>query len=207
LTTAYFAPVQYFSKFLFSKIIIEKHENFSKQSYRNRCAIYGANGYQTLVVPVKKKHGQKTAITDVIIDYDTNWQKNHQRSIESAYRSAPFFEFYYDDILPFFQKEYKSLFELNLSITKTICKQLDIEPSIGFTKEFQKQPDEKMDNRYTIHPKKRMQKKDPFFKIKKYNQVFMEKHGFYPNLSILDMIFNEGPKAKTLLINSLITSW
>src|SRR4030043_240854 len=99
LSIAYLPPVQYMTKFLaYERVYIEIHENFQKQSYRNRCVIYGANGPLTLVIPVKKKHSIKNIITDIRIDYNTEWQNIHWKSLVSAYQNTPFFEFYRDEV-------------------------------------------------------------------------------------------------------------
>ena len=198
LSIAYFPPIQYFTKIIFCpEIFIEKFENFSKQSYRNRCEIYGANGLQTMVIPVKKNSGRKAVITDIEIDYDTNWQKLHFKSIESAYKSSPFYEFYIDDIIPFYQEKEIFLFDLNY---KTICfvlKALELKRKIKFTSEyFFEIPDNLIDCRNIIHPKESKKKKDKYFDPVSYNQVFINKYGFIPNLSIIDLLFNEGPNSE-----------
>ncbi len=201
LSTAYLAPVQYFTKlFKYDEIFIEKHENFIKQSYRNRCKIYGANGELSLSIPVKKI-SVKTKIKDLLIDYDTNWQKLHWKSIESAYRSSPFFEFYEDDLKPFYEKKYKFLLDLNLEIQNVILEYLDLEINLKFTDKYCHILTEEIDDfREQIHPKK--EAKDLDFISVEYTQVFQEKHGFIPNLSIIDLLFNEGPNATELLSQS-----
>jgi len=198
LTTAYLAPIQYYTKLLrYNKVFIEIHDHFIKQSYRNRCKIYGANGLLQLSIPVKKEN-PKTKVKDIIIDYDTNWQKMHWKSIESAYRSSPFFEFYADDFIPYYSKKYKYLYEFNASMQETILSSIEMSPDIEFTKKFIEVDQFDYDDfRDIIHPKKKIN--DPDFKIKKYNQVFIEKYGFIQNLSIIDLLFNEGPNALNLL--------
>lgn len=200
LTTAYLAPIQYYSKLVnFDKIIIEAHENFTKQSYRNRCNIYGANGKMSLSIPVKKDK-PKTKTKDIRIDYDTNWRKLHWKSIESAYRSSPFFEFYQDDIRPFYDEKYKYLLDFNHEIQHIICEHLEIEPTISFSDEYKKKVDQSIsDFRDKIHPKKEIH--DGQFNPLKYTQVFQDKYGFLPNLSIIDLLFNEGPNAINILKN------
>lgn len=200
LTTAYLAPIQYYSKLVqFDKVIIEAHENFIKQSYRNRCNIYGANGKLPLSIPIKKDK-PKTKIKDIRIDYDTNWRKLHWKSIESAYRSSPFFEFYQDDIRPFYDVKYTYLLDFNHDIQKIICEQLEIEPTVSFSEEYHTELDQSIcDFRDKIHPKKKFE--DSQFNPTKYTQVFQDKHGFLPNLSIIDLLFNEGPNAINVLID------
>lgn len=201
LSSAYFGPIQYFSKIISGHFILEAHEHFNKQSYRNRCSIYGANGPQTLVVPVIKNHGQKTPIKDLEIDYSTNWQINHKRSITSAYRSAPFFEYYFDDIAFVFTKKHKFLFDLNNKILETFLEFFELSNEIQFTTEYFSTGDFN-DFRDTIHPKKRMQKPDEAFTAPNYNQVFQEKFGFTSNLSVLDLVFNCGSESEMLLKKS-----
>jgi len=197
LSTAYLAPIQYFTKFVeYDKVIIEAHENFIKQTYRNRCKIYGANGEISLSIPVKKS-APKTLIKELQIDYDTNWRKLHWKSIESAYNSSPFFEYYIDDFLPFYTKKYKYLFDFNTELLIMILENIDISTKIDFTETFFNSEYEMDDFREQIHPKKKNIDKN--FKIIEYTQVFQSKHCFIPNLSIVDLLFNEGPNASIIL--------
>src|SRR4030043_493509 len=129
LSTAYLGSVQYFSKFLLYRgIEIEQWENYQKQSSRNRCYIYGANGRQCLVIPVSKGSDLKTPIRDVTIDYSKPWQKNHWKSIESAYRLSPCFEFYEDALVGFYEKGYrkKFLFDWNAGLMQVILGLLQV---------------------------------------------------------------------------------
>ncbi len=198
LSTAYLAPIQYYTKFLkYDEVYIEMKENFIKQSYRNRCKIYGANGELSISIPIKKT-STKIKIKDVQIDYDTKWQKLHWKSIESAYSSSPFFEFYEDDLKAFYERKYKFLIDLNAEIQKVILENLDLQIDFKYTEEFNQLANEKfIDLREIIHPKKKVI--DPEFKPVKYTQVFYDKYGFIPNLSIIDLLFNEGPNAIELL--------
>lgn len=200
LTTAYLAPIQYYSKLAhFDKIIIEAYENFTKQSYRNRCNICGANGKLSLSIPIKKDK-PKTKTKDVRIDYDTNWRKLHWKSIESAYRSSPFFEFYQDDIRPFYEEKYKYLLDFNHEIQEVICEHLEIEPMVSFSDEYKNELDQSIcDFRDIIHPKVKVI--DRKFNPIEYTQVFQDRHGFLPNLSIIDLLFNEGPNAINILVD------
>ncbi len=206
LSTTYLGPIYYYSRFFLSyPVLIEKNENYIKQSYRNRCIIYGANGPLTLVVPVQRGSFHKTAINELEIDYDTDWQANHWRSIISSYKSAPFFEFYIDDLIPYYQKKFRFLIDYNTSLMNVFLRHLEIKQGFSFTKSFIKQyPSKLLDFREKIHPKKSF--KDPFFKNLEYTQVFSPKHGFIPNLSILDLIFNLGPGSAEFLRKSIITT-
>lgn len=183
------------------EVLLERHENYQKQTYRNRCYIYGANGLQALVIPVLKQTHK--GILDIRIDYKKKWQKIHWKSIESAYRLSPYFEYFAEDIAALYQKHVELLFEWNLLLLRIILTALDITTNIGFTKSFRASDDDPEDLRYSIHPKKHSNKQDPSFKVIPYQQVFITKFGFIPNLSIIDLIFNEGPHARTVLKGSV----
>ncbi len=205
LSTAYLGTIQYYSKLLgYNNIIIENQENFTKQSYRNRCDIYGANGKLSLTIPVKKGRTVKTPINELEIDYTEEWQKNHWRSIESAYRHSPFFEYYADDIRPFYKSEIKYLTQFNNGIQKAILDTMEVYPDIQYTEEYHKKITNSDDFRDTIHPKKRMQKPDDYYSVIKYYQVFAAKFGFIENLSILDLLFNMGPETEEILLKSIV---
>jgi len=206
LSTAFFPPVQYFTKLVsYPQVFIEQHENYNKQSYRNRCVIYGANGPLTLSLPVKKGVTDKIPVREVELDYATNWPKIHFKAIESAYRSSPFYEYYIDAFLPFYNKKHKYLFDYNLDIIHTLLEEIGIKKEIQLTTEFQPEKHTKcIDFRNSISPKKRLRKVDPDFHPATYHQVFSEKYGFIPNLSILDLLFNEGPSTKDILERSCL---
>jgi hypothetical protein len=195
LSTAYFPPVNYFALISgFSIFIIEKHENYSKQSYRNRCNILSANGVLPLVIPVKRNRGGSTIITDVRCDNSYNWQRQHRISIESAYRSAPFYEYYIDEIMPFFESPYSFLIDLNSEILLTILGILQLPAEIRYTDHYQKTPEGEIQDARDIHPKKK-----EYGTVREYPQVFGDKFGFVPGLSIIDLIFNMGPDARRIL--------
>lgn len=206
LTPACFGPVQYFMHLWRGPVIIENHANYVRQTYRSRYIIAGANTPLTLSVPVEKGHSLKIPERDVKIAYHMPWQKNHWRSIVSAYNSSPFFEFYMDDIEPFFQKRYTYLLDLNLAVTEVLTDLLSIDSEISFTSEFNQNPGNGiLDLRESLHPKKDYTRNDPFFKPVAYKQVFDDRHGFIPNLSILDLLFNKGPEARLILTQSCTT--
>ena len=186
--------------FLDDTIVIEAYENFQKQSFRNRCEILSANGKLSLFVPVIKGKDQKTPIREVEIDYTTNWQKQHLKSIESAYNASPFFEFIFDDFSFVFNKKEKFLFDLNLKILDQLKEYLQFENANGqiqLSQSYLKKAN--LDYRNSIHPKKKMQKEDSLFVPKTYYQTFNDRFNFKPNLSILDLLFNEGPQAPSIL--------
>ena len=201
LSTAYFAPIQYYSKLLrYEQIIVERHENYCKQSYRNRCTIYTAGGLLDLVVPVMKSGELKMPIAEVEISYDTLWQKLHFKAIESAYRRSPFYEYYIDDLMVFFNARHRYLYEFNMQITRTVCSLMKIPLRVQESREYIKSPAEGIiDLRNGIHPKTNRQQLDADFVPQHYTQVFADKFGFKPNLSILDLLFNTGPDAKKIL--------
>lgn len=197
LSTAYFPPVQYFSVIRrFRNILIEKHENYNKQTYRNRAVILTANGVMPLVIPVKRLRGAKTIISQVRTDNSCNWQKLHRISIESAYRSSPFFDYYFDELEPCFRKKYNFLIDLNTDILDKLIYLLNMQVRLVFTSRYiEPVPVGILDMRDKIHPKKREEDRPDMFEAGEYYQVFGNRHGFRPNLSILDLIFNVGPDA------------
>lgn len=198
-STAYFAPVQYYALLRQSTDpVIEAWEHYLKQSYRNRCIIGTANGLMPLSLPVDKINSEKATIRDVKISDHGNWQHLHWNSIESAYNSSPFFEYYADDLRPFFEEKAGFLLDFNERIRVKMCELLDISGEVRYSTEYLKKdhlPEGYLDFRESIHPKKDWTKTDAVFTAKPYYQVFDHKFGFQPNLSILDLLFNMGPEA------------
>lgn len=204
LSSAYFGPLQYFARFALGKsILIEQYEHYLKQSYRNRCNIMGANGLLALVVPVKKPNGNKTLMKDVLIDYDTDWRKNHLQSIKSAYKNSAFFEYYFDDFFLSIRKKSKFLIDLNAELTNIVLRHLELETEIKYTDRYMDDKTEIEDYTELIHPKKDINS-DAHFSSPSYIQVFSDKHGNISNLSILDLIFNTGPESAFLLRKSIV---
>lgn len=205
LATAYMGPVQYFSKFLLCGTIrIEKHENFIKQTYRNRCMIPAANGPLTLTVPVRRGSFHKVPIKDLEIDDHTDWRKNHLSAIHSAYRSSPFFEYYRDDLETRLMKKTQYLLDLNHRLTEMILGWLGIDTKIQYTKDFVDPGRNPFtaDYREKISPKTNTGN-DPHFRPAKYRQVFEDRWGFQTNMSIIDLIFNQGASSLPILRSSL----
>ena len=196
LSTAYFPPVQYMSKIkLYDEIFIERYENFGKQSYRNRSEIMSANGVISLSVPVEKANS-KTLIRDLKIVYRTNWQKLHFKGIESAYKNSPYYEYYIDDLMPFFEKKEKFLLDFNSAILEAMLHFLQLSKPINYTEDYIREniPGYR-DMRNTIHPKASHREEDTEFIPQPYRQTFSDRFPFHPNLSILDLLFNTGPEA------------
>lgn len=204
LSTACFAPVQYYTKMLmFKNIYIEQYENFIKQTWRNRYTILGGNGVIDLIVPVVKGRGTKILIKDIEISYDTDWQRNHWRTLFSTYNTSPYFEYYIDDLSRFFEIKHRFLFDYNFKINEVICELLELENNMILTADFEMIPAGTVNYRECISPKEKTLP-DPHFQPAPYTQVFSDKLGFTSNLSILDLLFNEGPNSYTLLKESII---
>jgi hypothetical protein len=200
LSTAYFGSVFYFRTILNARFAyIEKHEHFIKQTYRNRCYILGANGKLPLVVPVEqgRKPGQK--ITDIRIAYYTDWQKNHWRSIISAYKNSPFFDYYADDLQHFFKSKSKYLFDLNHEITNAILKMINHPVELSFTTAYESIDEPYINYRTVISPKLPVRTADIHYCPASYTQVFEDKFPFVPELSILDLLFCTGPGSVEIL--------
>ncbi|MDR2954983.1 MAG: WbqC family protein [Prevotella sp.] len=208
LSSAYLAPIQYYTKLLTAgQVYIEQHDNYIKQTYRNRCSILSANGPIPLSIPVEHSSMNKTQMKDIQIASHGNWQHMHWNAIVSAYSSTPFFEYYQDDFYPFYHKSYKYLFDLNEELRLLIMRLLNIEDVIiHYTKEYKTTfTENESDLREIIHPKKDWQTLDPDFKPTPYYQVFAQKFGFTPNLSIIDLLFNMGNESELILSESNIT--
>lgn len=197
LSTAYLPPIEYFYFIQKAdKIWIETHETYPKQTYRNRCKIYTTNGCLDLSIPVKKPNGNSSLSSEILIANDDKWQLNHWRAIESAYNASPFFLYFKDDISRFYTKTYDLLITFNTELLQLILKLSGINKKIQFTQNFEKEPKDKLDLRNIISPKSKFK----LTKQERYFQVFEEKHGFIPNLSIIDLLFNEGPNTLNYLI-------
>ena len=222
LSTTYFGPVQWYQKLNRHRCIIEQHDSFVKQTYRNRCVIASANGPQTLTVPIERYDGMKCAMRDIRISDHGNWRHLHWQALVSAYGETPFFEYYADDIRPFFEEHrWKYLLDFNLDITHTLCSLLDVRPDLTLSDHYI-DADETIcgsgsldgaveslggaaeslgsssacslfvDYRDAIRPKHPLP--DAEFEARPYYQVRAQRHGFLPNLSVLDLLFNEGPE-------------
>lgn len=195
LASTYFGPVQWYQKLNQSDCcLIERHDHFVKQTYRNRCVIATTSGLQALTVPIERYEGAHCEMRDIRISNHGSWRHLHWNALQSAYGESPFFEFYADDLIPFFERRWEFLFDFNTAITRKMCELLDVHPQIAFTEAYASAEEEGVtDFRDVIRPKHPLS--DDGFRPRRYYQVYEQKHGFQPNLSILDLLFNEGPEA------------
>ena len=240
LSTTYFGSIQWYQKlYRADTVLIERCESFQKQTYRNRCLIASTQGVQALTVPIKSEEVKvkseefataipsvdstgtpegnsslftlhSTLINNVRISDHGNWRHLHWNALKSAYGESPFFEYYEDDLRPFFQPDWEFLFDFNEAIRKKMCELLDIHPHVHYTESFTSPLDisrtshlvprtsisplsPPLDYRYAIQPKHPAPDDD--FTPRPYYQVYREKHGFLPNLSILDLLMNMGPES------------
>ena len=232
LSTTYFGPIQWYQKLYRAESVqIERWESFQKQTYRNRCIIATTNGPLALTVPIERQF-TINCIKDIRISDHGNWRHLHWNALQSAYGESPFFDYYQDDIRPFFEQRWDYLLDFNEAIREKMCELLDIQPKVDYSKEFtvyslqftddytvgseglaskssvrsalplatagtqELKPSTvnyMKDYRMTIRPKN--PEPDPDFTPKRYYQVYEQKHGFLPNLSILDLLFNMGPES------------
>ena len=194
LSTTYFGPVQWYQKLHRHPLVwMERHDSFIKQTYRNRCVIAATHGTLALTVPVEHR-GDATLTRDMRVSDHGNWQHLHWNAIRSAYGESPFFEFYADDLAPFFERRWTFLTDFNDEICALMCQLLDITPHLQPTTCFLTA--EECANRHihdfrdAIRPKHPLP--DPGFQPQRYYQVFEGENGFLPNLSILDLLMNCG---------------
>lgn len=205
LSAAYLAPIEYYSKLLtYDAIYIEQHDNYTKQTYRNRCNIIGPGGILPLSIPTVRPETLKCPMKDIRISDHGNWRHLHWNAIESAYNNTPFFEYYKDDFAPFYEKKYEFLFDFNEELRRLICELIDMTPNINYTTAYKTDfAKHEVDFREVIHPKKDFALEDPEFVVQPYYQVFEAKHGFLPNASIVDLLFNMGPESVLVLQKSI----
>lgn len=210
LSTTYFGPVQWYQKLnRHALCVVEQHDHFIKQTYRNRCVIATTQGPQALTVPVEKYVNDVTETRDIRISDHANWRHLHWNALLSAYGESPFFEFYADDLRPFFEQRWTYLLDFNMAITQKLCELLDIEPELRLTTQYgvdgvdgvdgvngvngKETIPQENDYRNVIRPKHPLA--DEAFEARPYYQVYQQKFGFLPNLSILDLLFNMGNEA------------
>ncbi len=192
----YLPPIEYFInlKTYRPDILIEREEHFPKQTYRNRANVYTPDGVLALVVPVIKGSKNHTKVKDVKISYDFDWQRLHWLSLQACYRRSAYFEYYEDEFAVFYNKKYPFLFDYNEQLLRFILKSLKMPLALTFTESYEEQYPLLVDFRNTFNPKKESQ-----FEQKPYFQVFEERKGFIKNLSIVDLLFSQGPQAVSYL--------
>ena len=174
-------------------VYFEVCDNYQKQSYRNRTEIYGANGKLALTVPVSYTQKNRQLYKDVKIANEEQWQLQHLKSLQSAYSMSPFFEFYIDDLMPLFEEQFDYILDFNLKCFEVLLNSIQLNLTPKHTKTFEKEPTGKTDYRNLVKRNFEVNSFQP------YTQVFTEKYGFIPNLSILDLLFNEGPNTELYL--------
>ena len=212
LSTAYFPPVSYFAAMAEemeglsnrmdgssslelspSVVYIEACENYQKQSYRNRCRFYAADGVQALSFPIVHEGGtHKLPISEIKVDYSTPWLQQHERAIVSAYRTSAYFEYYQDELFAILESRPERLLDLNMSLLRFFIEKTGLAVDLRLTEEFSKETTCD-DLRETIHPKRPNAILADIGLEKPYFQVFSRKYGFKSDLSIMDLLFNEGP--------------
>jgi hypothetical protein len=204
LSSAYLPPVQYFAHLQSAEQVwIEQYDHYQKQTYRNRCVIAAPDGPLSLTVPIEKPNTQKAFMRDIRISDHGNWRHLHWNAIESAYNHTPFFEYYKDDFRPFYEKKFDFLVDYNEQLCQLVCQLIDIDTSFQRTESYVAEPSNTIiDLRDAIHPKKEVMD-DASFVVIPYYQVFQERLGFLPSLSIIDLLFNMGPEAILVLQKSI----
>ncbi|MCX2680713.1 WbqC family protein [Galbibacter sp. EGI 63066] len=177
------------------KLVLEKEDNYQKQTYRNRAYIYSPNGIQMLSIPIKhtKSKGHRK-YKDVILEDSFDWKKQHWKSLQTAYRTSPFFEFYEDELAPFFEKKHRFLYDMNLESMELMSECLQLELDLTPTQSYETQISDYADMRFLVNAKSGKK-----YDFTPYTQVFGDKHGFIENLSGLDLLFNEGTNALSYL--------
>ena len=196
LPVFYLPPIEYFVLLNTYKpgILIEREENFPKQTYRNRANIFSPDGLLVLTVPVMRGSKNHTKVKDVKISYDFNWQRLHWLSLQACYRRSAYFEYYEDEFSVFYQKKYPFLLDYNEQLLQFILKSIKLKVNFNYTDSYEAEYPFLSDFRNTISPKK-----ESNFDQKTYFQVFEERKGFQKNLSIVDLVFNQGPNAVNYL--------
>lgn len=200
LGSAYWAPVSYYTAmYRHGGAVIEQHDAYMKQTYRNRCTIIGAQGVQVLTVPIEKP-APRMLMRDIRISDHGNWRHLHRSAIASAYGSSPFYEYYADDINHFYEQRYDYLIDYNCAQIDCVCNWLGIKLDILLSDSYLSAAcDVITDLREAIHPKHPDMALLMPYASKEYYQVFASRHGFVPELSILDLLCNMGNESLLIL--------
>lgn len=218
ITTPVLLPIVYAGNTLYyafmlqaSEVWLEQEEHFEKRTWRNRCRILSSNGPLDLVVPTRRKCRSRTPIKDLRIVYDAPWPSLHWRSISSAYRTAPYFEFFEDRFRPLYEKRFEFLIDLNLAFQERVFEAFRVDRPLSFTKRFDKDPEGVLDLRYRppALPEEKAQGggMEGIDVTGPYLQVFDERFGYIPNMSVIDLLFNEGPEGLRILQNADLSSF
>lgn len=198
LHPTYFPNIATFAVITQNDVQWEVEDNYQKQTYRNRCYVCTDLGRHMLSIPVQHVGGDqgRQKYNDVLLDNSYPWQRNHWRTLQTAYRTSPFFEFYEDDIAPLYEQSFEKLLDFNLKTIRTICDCLQIDMPEEKTTEYEVEPNDVQDSRILVNAKPRLE-----IRQEKYVQVFGDRHGFVKNASVLDLLFNEGTNALGYLQN------
>lgn len=201
----YLGSLPYYSKLLLHpQVWIEQQEHYRKGSFRNRCYIATANGVLPLSIPLLKGKHQQAPVKEVAIDNNSNWQQQHWRSIKTAYGNSPFFEYYAEELLQLYQQPYHSLFDFCWAAQVLVLELLTLAPTISLTSSYERTTTEEViDFRHQLLPKNYNTYQDPHYFPIPYPQVFEDRQGFVPNLSILDLLFCTGPEAPSFLMQCI----
>ena len=195
LTIAWFPPTEYFALLAkYSSVYVEACEHYLKQSYRNRCRIYAADGPQMLNFPVRHREGTfNLPIREIEVDYSTPWVEKAERCIETAYRSSAYFEYYRDELFAILDAHPATLWELDMRIIRFFLDKIGLRTELVPTAAFAAE-------HVDIHPKRPNAILQEYGLVRPYYQVFADRHGFVPNLSVMDLLFNEGPASLEYLL-------
>ena len=200
LPTAYLAPISYYRLLLRSADVhIEAWEHYPKQTLRNRCLIATSGGVQALTVPVARPDNSKAPTRDIRISDHGRWRHLHWQALVSAYGVSPFFEYYADDFAPFYERRYEFLLDYNMALQSLVCGLLDISPTVGLTEEYVPPMSVADDLREAFTPRAPSPVHPDLPPPRPYYQVFGRKHGFLPDLSIVDLLFNMGNESALYL--------
>ena len=193
----YFPNIHQFTQIIkANNILFEVSDNYQKQTFRNRTYIYGANGKLGLFIPVIHTHKKRELFKDVKISYESNWMDLHLKSLQSAYRSSPYFEYFEDDFIKLYSEKEKFLADFNIKCIRLISSLLDLDLDYKISNEYVEKTNDIIDLRDLSNARKEKKIDTP-----KYIQVFESKHGYINNLSIIDLIFSEGPNSVSLIVN------
>ncbi|SHJ40911.1 WbqC family protein [Pseudozobellia thermophila] len=196
LHPGYFPNIITFANIVQKDIVWEVEDNYQKQTYRNRCYICTDQGRHMLSIPIQHVGGDqgRQKYKEVVLENSYSWQRQHWRTLQTAYRTSPFFEYYEDDMAPLFEKRFSHLLDFNLKTIETVCECLQVDMPTEKTTGFELKPEGVVDLRELVNAKRTFEMDQPA-----YTQVFGERHGFIENTSILDLLFNEGTNALAYL--------